>query len=516
MEALTYKQLCTNIEEIADIYDFEITNEVNVHASMKLTGILRNDAGPEFVVKLRNNAPIQIFYEVEGHNRWLFCGTITKSKVVFETDVYMVEIEAKSNTYLLDIHKKSRSFQDRNQSVHQLIQAVLSEYENLFLTIELPERPINQILIQYNETDYEFVKRIASIFNQGILPNVQAPSIALSVGVRNVRQGSVFELRNLTLSCNLEKFDRMRRNFIPNIREDDYLIHEGESYEVLPIGKTMALNGRPQVISRSCYCLNNGLVEGHYQLQPIAGLQQERLYNDELAGTSHTGVVLLAERDQVRVHLNMDETQSLETSVLFPYSTVAASSDGSGWYFMPRPGDQVRVYSPTHDEDIAFAISSISAYVPEPQLDTATSGGASSASAGSSGATTNSASNAGHLPAVAPSGAAGMNRDLMADPNNRYIRSPYGNQMIELTPYGIFISSGENQAKIQLLNTGKVNIFGQGSIAITTTEDITITAERDLLINAKESIKIECEANSSIELDSGGNTTITGFEIKSN
>ena len=49
----------------------------------------------------------------------------------------------------------------------------------------------------------------------------------------------------------------------------------------------------------------------------------------------------------------------LQEKVFFPFSTVAASPDGSGWYCMPRPGDQVRIFFPTADEKESYAIANI-------------------------------------------------------------------------------------------------------------------------------------------------------------
>ncbi|MCL1989643.1 MAG: phage late control D family protein [Defluviitaleaceae bacterium] len=499
MEALTYEQLRTNIEQIADIYDFKIINDINEHATLKLTGILRNEAGSNFVNQLRNHAPIQLFYKREDRRNWLFCGVITMSKVVFETDVHLVEIEAKSNTYLLDIEQKSRSFQDRNQDVHQLIEAVLVDYETPFLTIELPHQPINQIRIQYQETDYQFIKRIASLFNQGIVANVQVPSIGLSVGMRQNRHGVEVDFKKVTFSSQLAKFDHMKRNFIPNLRETDFLVQEGSSYDVLALGQTVALNGDMQMVSKATYQLTQGLVEGHYCLQPFNGAQQMSLYNEALTGTSHPGTVLAVSRDQVKVHLEMDERQDVETAVLLPYSTMAASEDGSGWYFMPQPGDQVRVYLPTHDEDQAFASSAISKHLPPaaPVVHDASS----------------VQSNGTH---IGVSGAAGAKQvDRLSDPTTRFICSVTGHE-IRLTKEGIVMQTADGTAQLTLMNDGNVRLFGQKSIAVTATEDITIRAGRELLISATESIKIECEANSSIALDKAGKTTLKGFEIKSN
>ena len=53
-----------------------------------------------------------------------------------------------------------------------------------------------------------------------------------------------------------------------------------------------------------------------------------------------------------------------ENCYWFPFSSVSSSSDGSGWYCMPEPGESVRIYFPTAKEAEAYVITCIQGHAP--------------------------------------------------------------------------------------------------------------------------------------------------------
>ena len=61
--------------------------------------------------------------------------------------------------------------------------------------------------------------------------------------------------------------------------------------------------------------------------------------------------------DVVRVSLRTDARK--ETGKWFSFSTVYSSPDGSGWYCMPEPGDEIRLYFPTEQEKHGYVISAV-------------------------------------------------------------------------------------------------------------------------------------------------------------
>ncbi len=80
-------------------------------------------------------------------------------------------------------------------------------------------------------------------------------------------------------------------------------------------------------------------------------------YNPNISGISVKGVVTNIMRNQVQVRLQIDALKSYQNQYFYPYSSVAASPDGGGWYCMPKPGDPVRIFFPVSDESKGYAIS---------------------------------------------------------------------------------------------------------------------------------------------------------------
>ena len=201
-------------------------------------------------------------------------------------------------------------------------------------------------------------------------------------------------------------------------------------------------------------------------------MKQHRICNGKLQGLSINGITAGVERDKVKVQLEIDKEE--QPQYLFPYSTMSASPDGSGWYCMPKEGDQLRVYFPDEEEENCFAISSVSSYTPQP----------------------------------------GDSTDRMSDPNVRYLRTP-DNKEIKLTPEGITISADDGQAVIMMDNAGNITISGAASVSMTAANDVNISAAHNISLYATESIKLSGQGGG-IELDSSGNTTLTGQYVLEN
>lgn len=177
-------------------------------------------------------------------------------------------------------------------------------------------------------------------------------------------------------------------------------------------------------------------------------------------------------RDKVMVDLEIDGAG--RAVYWFPYSTMSASPDGSGWYCMPEKGDQIRVYFPTGDESEAYAVSSVSSYQPKP----------------------------------------GDSKDSMGNPNVKYLKTA-NDQVIQFAEDGIVINSGSGQATIFLGNSGEVSLYGNSNVNVTAEDTLSLIAKNQLLLGAQNSVTLKNE-KAEIILSEDGNIHIKGTKIYSN
>ena len=127
MDDMTYLQLRTNMEIIQEIRSFRLEHAINEHVSCHLTGIINEKDKDNYVKEINEERVIEIF--VEGPNpHSLFRGLIEEIEVKFIGGMYEVEIKGISTSFLTDLDKKSRSFQDKNMTYKTLVETIMKNY----------------------------------------------------------------------------------------------------------------------------------------------------------------------------------------------------------------------------------------------------------------------------------------------------------------------------------------------------------------------------------------------------
>lgn len=147
---LTYNQIRVDCPyPIQYITDLKITSRLNDHSRIVIEGVLQEEDRDKCITTATANDPVLIYENGEdGDDTLLFSGVVTQLKVRHESSVYHVQIEGMSYTYLLDRKLKSRSFQDKNALYTQVIDQVVSDYENAAF-IQIPQdRPTGALPVR--------------------------------------------------------------------------------------------------------------------------------------------------------------------------------------------------------------------------------------------------------------------------------------------------------------------------------------------------------------------------------
>ena len=471
---VTYDSLTIlNFPEL-HIESFMITNKVNEHAKMQFTGFVEDD-GSYILRNTMVGSPIKAVYTInDSDTRTLFAGVITNVRVFNKESNQSVEITALSNTSTLDTIKESRSYQNI-QTTYQTLMDEVAARSGAVMTYGLKKSEftssLGEISIQYKETDWEYLKRLASHKNQGLFGDMTMESPVFSVGADGETCDQL-EMQTYEYHKDIRNYEMDHANYMEDVMEEDYLVYQVETYQILKLGTIVNFDGKKLYIREARYDMKNATIIATYLLCTENGLKQRRIKNEKIQGLSINGTAEGVERDKVKVQLEIDKEKNAQ--YLFPYSTMSASPDGSGWYCMPKKGDLLRVYFPDDEEANCFAISSVSSYTPEE----------------------------------------GNTSDRMSDPNVRYLRTP-DNKEVKLSPEGITISADDGKALIKMDNAGNITISGAAGINITATNDVNISASHNVSLYASDTIKISGQGGA-IEMDSSGNTKLTGQYVLEN
>ncbi|MBU3215190.1 hypothetical protein LL033_23555 [Clostridium estertheticum] len=473
---IAYDNLEISAFELKYLKELKITNSINNHSKLELVGLLPEDKGETYIYSTEENTPIEVHYKDDkGNKNSIFNGIISSVKVKANKDVYYLYVEAYSFTYLMDVVKKSCSFQNVNMTSHELVKSVIGLYSNADVVMNIPNVPIGEFILQYKETDWEFIRRIISKYNQGLFSEIQTPNIKLFCGVPENLEQQDLEINSYNVYKEIDTYEEMKKNYLLDANETDYIIYEVQSHKILKLGSSINFKNSSFYVSSLCNELKQGILCNKYKLQNKRGLRQNRLFNQEVIGISLDGQIIGVKRDKVQVSLKIDEGRDPGNAYWFPYSTIAGSPDGGGWYCMPEISEKIRVNCPTKDEKRAFVINAIATHSADKPDE----------------------------------------NDRMSNPDNKSLKTDSG-QEVKFTPNGVLIECNGGQARVNLNNDGTIDVIGQKNINLACAKGLSLRAENQLSISAVNGIDILCESGSNMIMTEGDEILLNGTRVHNN
>lgn len=181
-----YKDITVSGYDFEKIIELKIVREINEHAKLKIRGIISEENEDKYVEEANDKSFINISVNDNENNiKNLFQGIVTDISIDTQNNVRILEIEALSRTYLMDIKKMVRTFQDENYTYMDVINILNNENGNVLAMDNITDdKKIDKLIVQYKETDWELIKRLASHFNAGLIPECQLDGTKYIIGMR--------------------------------------------------------------------------------------------------------------------------------------------------------------------------------------------------------------------------------------------------------------------------------------------------------------------------------------------
>lgn len=459
----TYSNIFISPYKFEKIINLKVTKELNEHEKLCVKAIIPEENVDKYVENADDNEVIEVQIRDKDQPLVLFKGLVTNIQLSAENNVRSITIEALSTTYLMDIKKKKRSFQNKAASYNEIFNSINCEYSEDVIGGTSQDKSIGELLVQYNETDWQFIKRLASHLNAPLVPDSKMNGIRYYVGVPELQKKYNINEFNYSIKKDLKNYKLKSENGIDNLDENDLISYEITTNKILDLCSSVEFKNRNLLVFRAEIGIENGVFRNKYILRDIKGFSRRTLYNSYLIGASLFGRVIDVTKDMVMLKLEIDEEKS-SGAMWFPYSTVYSSPDGSGWYCMPEIGDKVRLYFPDEKENNAFAASSV------------------------------------NLPS--------SNSQTRSDPSVKSISTKYGKQIV-FQPGAVEII-GNGKLLIRLTDDGGIEINSNKKITFSAAEGIEINGGDKILIQGEEGINLK-QANASLNIVD--NVTISGAKV---
>lgn len=443
----------------------EIESHTGEHSTLMLGGYVDN--AEEFLFCVPDCQDIEVSIQDKEGTKILFSGIVSNIRITDTGQMKTVWIEGKSRSWLMDRTKRSRSFQDAQTTYQALVEEILKDYEGSSLIYAGESLQTGALIIQYEETDWAFLKRVLSKTGLVLTPDSRAPGISLYAGVPAFPESTLI-YSVLEMNKDMRSYYRLKANQ-RMVHPADFTQYVIASEQLMGIFETALVQGQPLAAYAYRYSFDAQELTGTYWMQSQKGLSVQASYPMHLIGAALMAKVVEVKKNLIRAAMEIDGTHTERAVHWFPYSTLSASPDGSGWYCMPEIGDDVRIYFPSKVEE-AVALSAVSGY-------------------------------------EAPQGGS----DRMQDPDSRYLRTRFG-QELALNPNEASLSCG-GMSGIRILSDGSLNIYAKETVCVQASEKITLHAEENLTIHVKEQFQMQSMQGGQLTAMEG-KIFIRGTEVK--
>lgn len=329
----------------------------NRHGLMEFTGVINIEVGfTELERQILNTTVSAVELDESGAAKApaLFSGVVRQVDIFLDGGVYHIRVSAFSASYLLDMQAKSRSFQDIGMTYKDVVLQVLADTPHAHAIFSVgADTPIGTPLIQYKETDWEFIRRLASHFNSPIIPETTECLPRLWFGMRQGEAFREFDDEKYRVKVDGKYYALGGESM--GWRRRDFLYYEVESDSACEIGDNSDFLDKRLKICEKAGEFRHGEFFFIYKLARESFTSEKLYYNESIRGMSLFGTVLATDREVLKIHLDIDERQDEGTA----YSYHWKPTTGNLMYLMPQVGTRVSLYMCDSDERSAVAINCV-------------------------------------------------------------------------------------------------------------------------------------------------------------
>ena len=359
MDTITYENIEINGIPFHKIGKLHIQHTVNDHGYCHIEGEMAEEQARDIIQRVDERFALKIKAKAEGQPSVLFYGNVQKISMEQGNSYASLVVDGISSSGKIDRAKANKTYQNTTQTHEQLLNGMLGKRGSV--QVLASDKPVNSFIIQCDETDWEFIIRMASRLGAPASVNILSSKPQIYIGIPP---------EGRTVQVDTASFGSYK-----DVMGSGGASQSARTYAYAYLGDRIVLNGKGYRIKSMQADLVDGLLECTYGFSAPTGFSVPQVANGGVSGRMLRGIVKKVEADKVQVHFtSVDSSYDEGGDCWFPYSTAYSSQDGSGWYSMPAENDEVRVFFPSGDEGEAFAAGAVAKNVRANVKDKAWSG----------------------------------------------------------------------------------------------------------------------------------------------
>ena len=326
---------------IKSLLRMEIKQQLNDHGKLHFHVIIENDKQREFLDKYEVGGQVRIYDMRQDSNSFLFCGRVESIVCEQKADMMVADINAICYSADLDRGRRNRTFQSPNVTFEGLVDQIVKDSGANFMW-QVADRKTGQPFIQ-QETDWEFLVRLASRFNRPIQGSMFSEYPVFYFGIREGRDRTRTFDEAKIMEYGFSSDYYHKGGYVSGKKHEEYHYLKVKHLESWEIGDTIQFERREYTVVDRVMRFDEA---GEFYYVDTLGregfLHRPTVYNEELVGLQLEGTVEHAENESVFVRFGGED------EVNYPWKWVPEV--GNLCYIMPEGGSRVILTLPTHDE----------------------------------------------------------------------------------------------------------------------------------------------------------------------
>lgn len=346
--------------EFISLLSLNCEKGLNEHGKISVKGIISQNNARDYKAMVAKEiwGTIKLLNE-NNEQKTLFCGIVTELYFGFENQVNTLYFTLKTGSYLLDLVPHMRSFQTKSYTYDQVLDQCLAPSAGKYMMLDKQEEMVNRFLVQYKETDWVFIKRLAGYAGSVIIPECEIPGKDIYFGYRKTSKQQVVSEDCYRVVQDYENYEKRKNKRNDEISISDLPMYQIETREIYGLGETVQFQEKELVVGKIISRLVGQELLHTYILHTKAMGWQIQENNDYLTGVSLKANVVQIDKTKVFIEIQEDENKEKSGKKLFDFATVYSTPDGTGWYCMPEIGDEVRLAFPDNNEENAYVASCV-------------------------------------------------------------------------------------------------------------------------------------------------------------
>lgn len=350
---------------MVDIMEAELRITPNEHAIAHIRGTIDEELESEYLSLAQTDLEVTISQTDEnGMPTIMYVGIVDNMEITNLNGQTVMDLWLVSSTRLMDLVKHTRTYQDASMVYNDLL-ATLGDYPGYYYSMRVGDgAALGELITQFEETDWEFIIRLASHFGGVAVPAYVTKGTGYFFGIPEKTSRIIVNPIHYRIIKGLGEHVDKTRNQVDGIFESDSMYYEIRDRAIYRLGENVRFKNRDLRVFAIHSVLEGQLLQNYYSLKSEKGFKTKKAFNFDLVGASLGCTVTGVQKDMVKVSIHEAQDDYGSNTRWFPFSTVYSSPDGSGWYAMPEKGDVLRLYFPSELESQAYTISAVNVDTP--------------------------------------------------------------------------------------------------------------------------------------------------------